>query len=71
MSARTIVIASVIAASLGAAGCTNSQGVNAATGGLVGAAVGSQFGSGSGKTAATLGGAAVGATIGANQPTYR
>ncbi len=70
MSAGKIVIVALFAASIGAAGCTNSQGVNAATGGLVGAAVGNQFGSGSGKTAATLGGAAVGATIGANRPTY-
>ncbi len=71
MSAARILVAVAFAASVGAAGCTDSQGVNAATGGLIGAAVGNQFGSGSGRTAATLGGAAVGATIGANQPTYR
>jgi uncharacterized protein YcfJ len=53
------------------AGCTDNQGVNAASGALVGAAVGNQIGSGSGKTAATLVGAAVGAQVGANQPTSR
>lgn len=46
--------------------CTNNQGVNAASGALVGAAVGNQIGSGSGRTAATLVGAAAGAQIGAN-----
>lgn len=51
------------------AGCTDNQGVNAATGGLAGAAVGSQIGDGDGQVAATLGGAAIGAAIGGNQPT--
>ena len=51
------------------AGCTDNQGVNAATGGLAGAAVGSQIGDGSGQVAATLGGAAIGAAIGGSQPT--
>lgn len=61
---RQITIAGVLVASLAAAGCTQSRGVNAATGALAGAAVGSQFGGGSGRTAATLGGAAAGAAIG-------
>lgn len=53
------------------AGCTDNQGVNAASGALVGAAVGNQLGSGKGRTAATLVGAAVGAQVGANQTTSR
>ncbi|MBW0157562.1 glycine zipper 2TM domain-containing protein [Sedimentimonas flavescens] len=48
------------------AGCTNDQGINAATGALAGAAVGSQIGGGKGSTAATLAGAAIGTAIGAN-----
>ena len=52
-------------------GCTDNQGINAATGGLAGAAVGSQIGGGSGNVAATLGGAAIGAAIGGSQPTTR
>lgn len=56
--------------SLGAlSACSDNQGVNAASGALVGAAVGNQVGSGSGRTAATLVGAAAGAQVGANQPT--
>lgn len=50
----------------GLTACTNNQGVNAASGALVGAAAGNQIGSGSGRTAATLAGAAVGAQVGAN-----
>ena len=50
-------------------GCTDNQGINAATGGLLGAAAGSQIGQGSGRTAATLAGAAVGTAIGGNAPT--
>ena len=61
----------VLAACVGVvAGCTDNQGINAATGGLAGAAVGSQVGSGSGRTAAMLGGAAVGTVIGANARTH-
>ena len=63
-----IVRATVVLIFCGAslAACTNNQGVNAASGALVGAAVGNQIGSGSGRTAATLVGAAAGAQIGAN-----
>ncbi|MCU9848627.1 glycine zipper 2TM domain-containing protein [Defluviimonas sp. WL0024] len=69
---RAAGIVLIMAASFGiVSGCTDNQGVNAASGALVGAAVGNQFGSGSGKTAATLVGAAVGAQVGANQPTSR
>lgn len=52
-----------------AAGCTNSQQANTATGALVGAAAGQAFGEGSGRVAATLTGAAIGAQVGANRPT--
>jgi hypothetical protein len=48
------------------AACTDSQGVNAATGAVVGGAIGNQFGSGQGKTAMTAAGAATGAAVGAN-----
>lgn len=68
VSVQTVFKAAAIAV-FGAtlvAGCTDNQGVNAATGALAGAAVGSQLGSGSGTTAATLAGAAIGATVGAN-----
>ena len=63
------IIAAVLASSLGAiAGCTDNQGINAATGGLAGAAVGSQFGGGQGRVAATLGGAAIGTAVGGRAP---
>jgi uncharacterized protein YcfJ len=65
------VVAVVIVAVTAVASCTNDPGINAATGGLVGAAVGSQFGEGRGRTAATLGGAAAGMAIGGNVPTTR
>jgi len=48
------------------AGCTNDQGINAATGALAGAAVGSQLGGGKGTAATTLAGATIGTAIGAN-----
>ncbi|MEM0946360.1 MAG: glycine zipper 2TM domain-containing protein [Pseudomonadota bacterium] len=67
---KAIGILGVLTLSAGVlAGCTDNQGVNAASGALVGAAVGNQVGSGSGRTAATLLGAAAGAQIGASQPT--
>jgi outer membrane lipoprotein SlyB len=66
MTYRYIAMAAGLSASLFAAGCTDNQGINAATGGLLGAAVGSQVGGGSGRTAATLAGAAAGTAIGAN-----
>jgi uncharacterized protein YcfJ len=52
-----------------AAGCSDSQQANTATGALVGAAAGQAFGEGTGRVAATLIGAAIGAQVGANQPT--
>mgnify|MGYP001828717820 CR=1 FL=1 len=62
----------MLAAGLGLqAGCTDSQGANAATGALIGAAAGQAVGEGRGRTAATLVGAAAGAQIGASQPTTR
>ncbi|MBE9638193.1 hypothetical protein [Salipiger mangrovisoli] len=49
-------------------GCSDNQGINAATGGLAGAAIAHEV-SGGNKTAAALGGAAIGTAIGANVPT--
>jgi hypothetical protein len=67
---KAFIFSGSIVLSIGAlAGCTDNQGVNAATGGLAGAAVGSQLGEGKGRVAATLAGAAIGTAIGGSQPT--
>jgi uncharacterized protein YcfJ len=69
---KTRLLAATLATSASLlTGCTDNQGINAATGGLAGAAVGSQVGGGSGRVAATLGGAAIGSAIGGSQPTNR
>ena len=66
---RTIIVGILSGFLAAVSGCTDNQGINAATGGLAGAAVGSQIGQGSGRTAATLAGAAIGTAVGANAPT--
>ena len=67
---KNLKLAVALAASVGfLAACSDNQGINAVTGGLVGAAAGQAVGGGSGRTAATLVGTAVGAQIGATQPT--
>ncbi|ABF63175.1 glycine zipper 2TM domain-containing protein [Rhodobacteraceae bacterium R_SAG7] len=74
MSKTSGLLATLFAASVLVAGCSDNQDINAVSGALAGAAVGNQVGSGSGKVAATLIGGAVGAQIGANAPrqcTYR
>ena len=68
MALKEIGVAAALGALLLAAGCTDSQAVNAGTGALIGAGVGSLVGGGSGKTAALVGGAAVGGIVGAKQP---
>ena len=66
---RIVFVATVLFGLASVAACTDNQGVNAASGALIGAAAGNQIGGGSGKTAATLIGAAAGAQVGASQPT--
>ncbi len=67
MKTRTTALVAACLLALGIAGCTDNQGINTATGAVVGGALGNQVGSGQGKTAATIGGAAAGAVIGARQ----
>ena len=65
MVLHKVALVAMLGAVVALAGCTDDQGINAATGALAGAAVGSQFGGGRGRTAATLAGAAAGTAIGA------
>ena len=67
MKIRTTALVAACLLALGIAGCTDNQGINTATGAVVGGALGNQVGKGQGKTAATIGGAAAGAVIGARQ----
>jgi hypothetical protein len=53
------------------AGCSDSRGVNTATGARVGAAAGQAVGDGRGRSTATLIATAIGAQIGASQPSQR
>jgi uncharacterized protein YcfJ len=67
MKIRTTALVAACLLALGTSGCTDNQGINTATGAVVGGALGNQVGKGQGKTAATIGGAAAGAVIGARQ----
>jgi uncharacterized protein YcfJ len=69
MAPKKLALAAAFVALAAATGCTDNQGINAATGALGGAALGSAVGNGSGKTAAMLTGAAIGGVVGANAPT--
>lgn len=67
---KRIFIATILAATLAAAGCASHQGpkeqVGTVAGGVIGGLAGHQVGSGSGKTAATIVGALAGAAIGSS-----
>lgn len=65
MVRKTIGLVAVMGViAFGAAGCSDNDTVNAATGAAVGAGLGSLVGAGSGKTAAVAVGAIAGAAVG-------